>query len=87
VLRALDGEWVDPAELGYDLACHHIAVVADASLLLDEAARATKRQLLQVQAPDGGIWGWLGGDTRISDEPTPPRPPSRTRPTWAGAAS
>jgi hypothetical protein len=67
VLRALEGEWVDPRELGYDLASQHIAVVADASPLLDGVARLTNRQLLRVQAPDGEIWGWLGGATRISE--------------------
>jgi hypothetical protein len=68
VMRALDGQWVDPGELGYDLAGHHIAVVADASPLLDAAARLTNRPLLRVQAPDGGTWGWLGGRTRISED-------------------
>lgn len=67
VLRALDGQWVDPGELGYDLTSHHIAMVADGSSLLDAMARRTKRRLLRVQAPDGGIWGWLGGRTRISE--------------------
>lgn len=67
VLRALDGQWVDSRELGYDLASHHIAVIADASPPLDEMARHTKRQLLRVQAPDGAIWGWLGGPTRMSE--------------------
>jgi hypothetical protein len=67
VLRALEGQWVDARELGYDLASHHIAVVADASPLLDEVARRTKRQLLRVQAPDGEIWGWLGGPTTMSE--------------------
>jgi hypothetical protein len=68
VLRALDGQWVEPVELGYDLTGHHIAVVADAGLLLDATASQTKRQLLQVQAPDGGTWGWIGGQTRFSAE-------------------
>ena len=68
VLRALDGQWVDPGELGYDLGSHHVALVADAPPVLGAVARSTKRQLLRVQAPDGGIWGWLGGRTRISDE-------------------
>jgi hypothetical protein len=68
VLRALGGEWVDPADLGYDLASHHIALVADATPSLDAAARRTQRQLLSVQAPDGDVWGWLGGSTRLSDE-------------------
>lgn len=67
VLRALEGQWVEPAELGYDLGRHHIAVVADASPPLETLARRTKRQLLRVQAPDGEIWGWLGGPTTFSD--------------------
>jgi hypothetical protein len=67
VLRALDGQWVDPGELGYDLAGHHVAVVADTSQSLDAVARHAKRQLLRVQAPDGAAWGWLGGQTRMSD--------------------
>jgi hypothetical protein len=68
VLRALNGQWVDPGELGYDLACHHIAVIADAAPILDAMARRTKRQLLRVQAPDGGTWGWLGGETSMPDD-------------------
>jgi GGDEF-like domain len=67
VLRALDCQWVDPGELGYDLASHHVAVVADASSSLDPVVRHTKRQLLRVQAPDGQIWGWLGGPTSLSE--------------------
>jgi hypothetical protein len=67
VLRALEGQWIDSGELGYDLASHHVAVVADTSPSLDEIARRTERQLLRVQGPDGGIWGWLGGSTRMSD--------------------
>jgi hypothetical protein len=67
VLRVLDGQWVDPGELGYDLAGHHVALVADASQSLDAVVGRTERQLLRVQAPDGGIWGWLGGRTRISE--------------------
>jgi hypothetical protein len=67
VLRALDGQWVDPGELGYDLAGHHAALVADALPSLDEVARRAERELLRVQAPDGGTWAWLGGQTRMSD--------------------
>lgn len=67
VLRALDGEWIDAGELGYDLAWHHLAVVASAAPVLDVAARHTKRQLLWVRAPDGGIWGWLGGAIPIPE--------------------
>jgi sugar diacid utilization regulator len=67
VLRALAGQWVDPDELGYDLAFHHIAVVAESAPLLEAAARHTETQLLRVQAPDGGTWAWLGGRTRITE--------------------
>lgn len=35
--------------------------------MLDVAARHTKRQLLWVRAPDGGIWGWLGGAIPIPE--------------------
>ena len=67
VSRALDGQWVDAGELGYDLAYHHIAAVADASPPLFALARRTERELLVVEAPDGAVWGWLGGRTGISD--------------------
>lgn len=68
VLRALDGQWVDPDELGYDLAGHHVAAIADAAGLLDAAAHRTNRDLLRVRAPGGETWGWLGGPGRIADD-------------------
>lgn len=67
VSHALEGHWLDPSELGYDLAYHHLAVVADASAPLITLARRTERDLLLVQAPDGAMWGWLGGRATISD--------------------
>jgi hypothetical protein len=67
VARALEGHWDDAGELGYDLACHHVAVVADAPLTLEGLARRAERDLLRVRAPGGGVWGWLGGRNRISD--------------------
>jgi GGDEF-like domain/PucR C-terminal helix-turn-helix domain len=67
VSRALDGHWVDPGELGYDLAYHHIAAVADGASPLVALAQNAQRQLLVVEAPDGETWGWIGGPTRISD--------------------
>jgi hypothetical protein len=67
VSRALEGYWVDPGELGYDLGYHHIAVVADDKSSLTALARHTERQLLIVQAPDGAVWGWLGGGSGMSD--------------------
>lgn len=67
VSRALDGQWLDPGELGYDLAYHHVAVVADAAPPAVDLARTAQRQLLLVEAPDGAVWGWLGGNTPLSD--------------------
>ena len=68
VLHALDGQWVEPGELGYDLAFHHVALVAEAPPELDAVARSTDRALLQVRTPDGGVWAWLGGPTRMSED-------------------
>src|SRR5262249_9152025 len=65
--RALAGHWVDAAELGYDLAYHHTAVVADEPATMYALARRTERQLLLVEAPGGGTWGWLGGRSPMSD--------------------
>jgi len=67
VLGALGGERSEPSELGYDLAWHHVAVVADASPSLDALARCTTRHLLRVQAPDGGMWAWLGGPDKVPE--------------------
>jgi sugar diacid utilization regulator len=67
VLRALDGQWLDPSELGYDLAHHHVAVVADAGPPVVALAQRAQRQLLLVQAPDGVMWGWIGGPAVLSD--------------------
>lgn len=67
VSRALDGHWIDAAELGYDLTHHHLAVVVDDPSTLDALAGHTERQLLLVPAPGGGMWGWLGGLSPVSD--------------------
>ncbi len=67
VSRALRGNWVDASELGYNLANSHIALVADTSSLLDALADRTGRQILHVPAPVDGVWGWLGGCSRLSD--------------------
>lgn len=64
---ALQGRWADPSELGYDLAYDHLAVVADTPSVLEELAQRAERELLQVPLPGGGVWGWLGGQERISD--------------------
>lgn len=67
VTRALRGLPVAPGELGYNLETSHLAVVADTSASLQALADRTGRQLLRVQAPGGGLWGWLGGRPRLSD--------------------
>jgi hypothetical protein len=68
ISRALDGHWVDPAELGYDLGYHHVAVVADATSAVEALARRIKREVLLVAAPGGGAWGWLGDAAPMSDD-------------------
>jgi hypothetical protein len=68
VSRALDGHWVDPAELGYDLGFHHVALVADAPSSVDALAARAERELLVVAAPGGGTWAWLGGLSSMTDE-------------------
>ena len=67
VSRALEGHWVDAAELGYDLAYHHVAVVADAPAAVNALARRTERQRLLVTCPQGGTWGWLGGRAPVGE--------------------
>jgi hypothetical protein len=67
VSRALQGLWVDPGELGYDLADSHIALVADSSSLLVALSDHAGRPVLLVQTPTDGVWGWLGGWPQLSD--------------------
>jgi hypothetical protein len=67
VTRALEGQWVDAGELGYDLARHNVAVVADTAQAAVAVARRAHRQVLLVKGPDGEMWGWLGGHTSITD--------------------
>jgi hypothetical protein len=68
VSRVLDGYWIDTADLDYDLSHQHVAVVADSPGAVEELARHTERQALVVPAPEGGVWGWLGGSSPISDD-------------------
>lgn len=68
VMRALDGLWVDPGELGYDLTGHHVAMVAETSPSPAGPPCRTHQHVLRVQAPDGRTWAWFGGNSRISDD-------------------
>jgi hypothetical protein len=55
VSRALEGQWVNAAELGYDLAHHHLAVVAERPTALQALAGHTERETLLVEPPGEGI--------------------------------
>jgi hypothetical protein len=67
VNRVLAGDHVDCADVGYDLECEHLALIADgcAANLLPLLARRARRDLLQVGCPDGLTWAWLGGSTSL----------------------
>jgi hypothetical protein len=66
--RALTGQRVEAAELGYDLGAHHVAVVADVAAAVEALARRSGRQVLMVAAPAGTTWGWLGGRAPMSED-------------------
>lgn len=68
VSRVLAGRWIDAIELGYDVSLEHVAVIASAVEPVQALARQARRRLLCVQTPEGEVWGWLGGDTRIGDD-------------------
>ncbi|HYH54230.1 MAG TPA: helix-turn-helix domain-containing protein [Solirubrobacterales bacterium] len=65
VKALLDGELVDPSELGYDLDAHHLALMArgeQAGELMRTLADDLGRSLLLVQREEEPQWaGWLGG--------------------------
>jgi DNA-binding PucR family transcriptional regulator len=65
VKRLLAGEFVDHAELEYDLDAQHLGLMARgerAEPLLRELAKRLDRRLLAVQREEEPTWaGWLGG--------------------------
>jgi hypothetical protein len=70
VREILRGASDDVAELGYDLAGVHIAVVGrgeDLDLELRAVAGVYDRRLLAVWREDS-LWGWLGGQRELSGE-------------------
>jgi PucR C-terminal helix-turn-helix domain/GGDEF-like domain len=64
VRSLLDGEFIDTAELGYELDCHHLALVA-VGLGVQEAIRdlavSFDRRLLLASPDQDTTWAWLGG--------------------------
>jgi sugar diacid utilization regulator len=63
VEKALSGQPVDPAVLGYDLATTHIGVIAkseNADDLLADIASRLELQLLSLSRSEDTVWAWLG---------------------------
>lgn len=65
----LAGELVDHGDLGYELGCWHLGLVAAAGGEAEDAlrglARALDRQLLLVRPDRRTIWAWLGGRGKL----------------------
>jgi DNA-binding PucR family transcriptional regulator len=72
VKALLDGELVDPSELGYDLDASHLALMARgerAGELLRALAEDLGRPLLLIQREEEPKWaGWLGGRQPLAVE-------------------
>ncbi len=72
VKRLLAGEFVDHAEVEYDLEAEHLALMArgeGAEPLLRELAKRLDRRLLSVQREEEPTWaGWLGGSRPVEAE-------------------
>ncbi|MGC1165094.1 MAG: helix-turn-helix domain-containing protein [Solirubrobacterales bacterium] len=69
VQSLLAGELVDHSELGYDLAAHHLALIAKgggARELMRELAVRLDRRLLAVCREEEPVWAcWLGGRSPV----------------------
>jgi DNA-binding PucR family transcriptional regulator len=69
VKRLLAGEFVDHAELEYDLDAKHLGLMAKgegAEALLRELAKRLDRRLLAVKREEEPVWaGWLGGSRPV----------------------
>jgi hypothetical protein len=62
VQRLLDGELLDPAELGYDFGAHHLGAVATgpgAGEAMRELAASFEARLLAVRR-ESSVWAWFG---------------------------
>jgi hypothetical protein len=70
--RMLEGELVDPSEIGYDFDANHLALMAKgegAEELMRELAATLDRRLLIVQREEESKWaGWLGGRRSLGAE-------------------
>jgi hypothetical protein len=69
VARVLDGEWVDAAELGYDLRRWHLALVSTAEspgLVRDLSSRGDW-QVLHTGGPHDVTWVWVASERELSD--------------------
>jgi PucR C-terminal helix-turn-helix domain/GGDEF-like domain len=63
VTRLLGGEHLDPAELAYELECHHVGVIARGAAATDAIQPATAAlgcRHMVVCHDDGTVWAWLG---------------------------
>ena len=70
VQRLLDGELLDPAELGYDFAAEHLgldAIGPGAEPAVRRLAASLDHRLLAVGQGEAGVWAWLG--TRRGADP------------------
>ena len=87
VRRLLRGELREAGDLGYELDAHHLALVgngAGAREAIRELSRPLDRRLLLVEAGEGVVWSWLGGQSafepdRVADFTPPSSPAGRRR--------
>lgn len=71
VSRILGGAHPGPAELGYEFAQHHIALVAWGEWPRERTqtlAEHAQRRLLATASADGSMWAWLGGSQPFSPD-------------------
>ena len=86
VKQLLAGEPIDTSDLGYELAAHHLALVArgpGAAAAIKGLAAALAKPLLLLRPEQGIAWGWLacsGGldNARLGDLTDTPPPPATT---------
>lgn len=70
VMEILYGGGGDGEELGYPIDGEHVGVIGwgrDPRAAVRALAGALDRRLLTVEAPDGTLWGWLGGQRQFDE--------------------